>query len=214
MELIFHLDGNGVSNIATVVIPIEAQFSNGNILGPIYLDQQFFWLPAANIFVNKRYSDLHGPATDPDTIFFQPLTFDILNWNGAGDICKIVVVPTDTGHVTFTDIMLPPANVLEAITSDLVGTVEYDVNWDVPTFIVEPCPSELMGDVNTSADITSTDVIYLVNYVFKGGPAPLPTPLVGDADCSRSITSADIIWMVNYLFRSGPLPCPCSGAGL
>jgi hypothetical protein len=65
------------------------------------------------------------------------------------------------------------------------------------------------GDVNQSGTITSADIIYLVNYVFKGGPAPLPTPTEGDVNCSGTITSADIIFLVNYVFKGGAPPiCP------
>jgi hypothetical protein len=34
----------------------------------------------------------------------------------------------------------------------------------------EPCPGA--GDVNCDSVATAADVIYLVNYTFKGGPAP------------------------------------------
>jgi len=65
------------------------------------------------------------------------------------------------------------------------------------------------GDVNQSGSITSADIIYTVNYVFKGGPAPLPTAIEGDANCDTIVSSADIIFLVNYVFKGGPAPiCP------
>jgi len=33
-----------------------------------------------------------------------------------------------------------------------------------------PCPAA--ADVNCDARVTSSDIIYLVSFVFKGGPAP------------------------------------------
>jgi hypothetical protein len=63
------------------------------------------------------------------------------------------------------------------------------------------------GDVNVSGSLTSADIIYLVNHVFKGGPAPLPVKESGDVNCSKSLTSADIIHLVNYVFKSGAAPC-------
>lgn len=62
------------------------------------------------------------------------------------------------------------------------------------------------GDVNQSGTITSADIIYLVNYVFKGGPAPLPSPIEGDVTCNGTVSSADIISLVNYVFKGGPPP--------
>ena len=69
------------------------------------------------------------------------------------------------------------------------------------------CPVAQTGDVDTSGAITSADIIYLVNYVFKAGPAPLPVTEAGDANCSGEVTSADLIYLVNHVFKAGPLPC-------
>jgi hypothetical protein len=63
------------------------------------------------------------------------------------------------------------------------------------------------GDVNNSGSITSADIIYLVGYVFKGGPPPFPVVSEGDVNCTGSITSSDIIYLVNYVFKGGAAPC-------
>ena len=63
------------------------------------------------------------------------------------------------------------------------------------------------GDVNSSGTLTSADIIYLVNFVFKSGADPLPCEAAGDVNCSGTITSADIIYLVNYVFKSGAAPC-------
>jgi hypothetical protein len=65
----------------------------------------------------------------------------------------------------------------------------------------------MTGDVNTNGSITSADIIYLVNYVFKGGALPMPCIPSGDVNCSGTVTSADIIYLVNYVFKGGTLPC-------
>jgi hypothetical protein len=69
------------------------------------------------------------------------------------------------------------------------------------------CIVALTGDVNASGDITSGDIVYLVNYVFKGGAVPLPVEAAGDADCSGQVMSADVIRLVNFTFKSGIPPC-------
>ena len=61
------------------------------------------------------------------------------------------------------------------------------------------------GDMNADGFVTSGDVVFLVNYVFKAGPAPAPLSF-GDLDLSCSITAADIIYLVNFVFKSGPQP--------
>ena len=64
----------------------------------------------------------------------------------------------------------------------------------------------ILGDANRDRLITLSDVIFLVNYIFKGGLYPYPFQ-AGDPNCSDSITLADVIYLVNYLLKSGPAPC-------
>jgi hypothetical protein len=64
----------------------------------------------------------------------------------------------------------------------------------------------LLGDVNTDGQINSADVVYLINYLFIGGPPP--TPLVaGDVNCDGKINVVDVVYLINYLFIGGPPPC-------
>ncbi|MCJ7459675.1 MAG: cupredoxin domain-containing protein [candidate division Zixibacteria bacterium] len=62
------------------------------------------------------------------------------------------------------------------------------------------------GDANGDSKITVSDVVYLVNYLFKGGPPPNPL-LTGDANCDTKVTVSDVVYLVNYLFKGGPPPC-------
>jgi len=64
----------------------------------------------------------------------------------------------------------------------------------------------LRGDANGDGRITAADIVYLVNFVFKSGPAPSPQSAEGDANCDGSISAADIIYLVNYVFKGGPAP--------
>jgi hypothetical protein len=67
----------------------------------------------------------------------------------------------------------------------------------------------VLGDVNGDGSITAADVIYSVNYAFKGGPPPVPFAEAGDVNCDGAVTAADIIFLVNYIFKGGPVPlCP------
>jgi hypothetical protein len=79
--------------------------------------------------------------------------------------------------------------------------------WLSDTLRYIACPVNMTGDVNLNGAITSSDVIYLVNYVFKGGPDPQPIVLAGNVDCNGAVTAADIIYLVNFVFKSGAGPC-------
>ena len=67
-------------------------------------------------------------------------------------------------------------------------------------------PAYVVGDANESGTITAADIIYLVNYAFKDGPAPLPVWQAGDVNATGTITAADIIYLVNFIFKGGPPP--------
>jgi hypothetical protein len=68
--------------------------------------------------------------------------------------------------------------------------------------------SFLRGDVNGDQVIDASDVVYLLNYLFTGGPAPEPLA-AGDATCDDVVDAADIVYLLNYLFAGGPPPsCP------
>ncbi len=64
----------------------------------------------------------------------------------------------------------------------------------------------LSGDADNSGVITISDAVYLINYIFSGGPAPCPL-LNGDADCSGAVTISDAVYLINYIFAGGPAPC-------
>ena len=70
-----------------------------------------------------------------------------------------------------------------------------------------PCPIDQTGDINVSGAITSSDIIALVNYVFKAGDPPVPCEAAADVNCSGTVTSADIIGLVNHVFKGGDPPC-------
>jgi hypothetical protein len=110
--------------------------------------------------------------------------------------------------VTILSSALAPATYRDTIVvaSDNAGNGPLQV---VIIYTVKPVGGDSRGDVNNSGSINSTDIIYLVNFVFKGGQPPIPTADEGDVDCSGNITSSDIIFLVNYVFKGGPEPlCP------
>jgi hypothetical protein len=68
--------------------------------------------------------------------------------------------------------------------------------------------SDIIGDANGDGVIDIADVVYLINYLFGGGPAPEPLE-VGDANCDGVVDIADVVYLINYLFTGGPSPdCP------
>lgn len=66
------------------------------------------------------------------------------------------------------------------------------------------------GDANGDGVIDLGDVLYLTNYLYKGGPAPVPLA-AGDANCDGVIDIGEVLYLINYLYKGG-LPPSCRGA--
>jgi hypothetical protein len=72
------------------------------------------------------------------------------------------------------------------------------------------CLAQDPGDPNHDGAINSSDIVYLINFLFKGGPAPDPLES-GDVNCDEGVNSADVVYLINYLFKDGPVPCAPTG---
>jgi len=59
------------------------------------------------------------------------------------------------------------------------------------------------GDANGDSTLTVSDIFYLVNFLFTGGPGPIGA---SDVNNDRVIDTADIFYLVNFFFTSGPAP--------
>jgi hypothetical protein len=79
--------------------------------------------------------------------------------------------------------------------------------WGVPDILAAIQYSfHLTGDVTGDELINVSDVVFLVNYLYKEGPAPSPQ-LLGDLNCDDEIDVGDVIYLVNYLYQGGTEPC-------
>jgi hypothetical protein len=65
-----------------------------------------------------------------------------------------------------------------------------------------------LGDVNGDRTIDLSDVVYLISYLFIGGPPP-DVIESGDANNDNEVNLADAVYLVNYLFIGGPAPVGC-----
>jgi hypothetical protein len=74
-------------------------------------------------------------------------------------------------------------------------------------FGCEAYATHLCGDCNSSGAVEAGDVVYLISYLFRGGPAPGPL-CIGDANCSDAVAADDVVYLISYLFRGGLSPCP------
>jgi len=62
------------------------------------------------------------------------------------------------------------------------------------------------GDADGSGGVDIDDVVYLINYIFSGGPEPVPDVCVGDADGSGGVDIDDVVYLISYIFSGVPEP--------
>jgi hypothetical protein len=74
-------------------------------------------------------------------------------------------------------------------------------------------PQYICGDADGSGEIDIDDVVYLIAYIFSGGPSPEPL-LAGDADCSGDVDIDDVVYLIAYIFSGGPPPGDPNGDGV
>jgi hypothetical protein len=64
------------------------------------------------------------------------------------------------------------------------------------------------GDASINGIVDSGDIVFLINYLYRGGSAPHPLS-TGDVTCDGVVDVADAIFLINYLFRQGPTSHCC-----
>jgi len=82
--------------------------------------------------------------------------------------------------------------------------------WSSYSAIVSTYATEgyICGDANGDGSPDVADAVYMINYVFKNGPAPDPAAS-GDANADGELNIADGVYMINFVFKGGPEPlCP------
>jgi hypothetical protein len=79
------------------------------------------------------------------------------------------------------------------------GTVFGQVSIDPDLYI------RARGDANNSHSINITDVNYISNWLFSGGPQP-PCKNQADVNNDGTITLTDAIYLSNWLFNGGSQP--------
>ncbi|MCP4706351.1 MAG: hypothetical protein GY865_17270, partial [candidate division Zixibacteria bacterium] len=62
--------------------------------------------------------------------------------------------------------------------------------------------------VDGTPDINILDIVFLINYKYKSGPAPDPLESA-DVNSDTNVDILDIVYLVNFVYKSGADPdCP------
>ena len=65
--------------------------------------------------------------------------------------------------------------------------------------------SFICGDMNNDGKVNIMDVGFMINYLYRGGPAPNPAE-IADVNASGNLNIMDVTYFINYLYKAGPLP--------
>ena len=151
----------------------------------------------------------------PDAITYR---FSMINVVPPAQIDTTVSMPIEWSYSILWN--MPDSVIVEITTDDEspMGTrgrvtiwFKYDSVWEDKNFDVVFTLNS--GDVNSDCIVNVSDVVYLINYLFIGGPAPDPLR-AGDVNCDCVINVSDVVYLINYLFIGGPPPvssetCEC-----
>jgi hypothetical protein len=128
------------------------------------------------------------------------LTFSTYLGGDGDDVGNGIAFDTDNniyaaGYTISTD--FPIANPYQSEVSVADAFVS---KFTVSTFIC--------GDVDGDEQVNILDIVFLINYKYKAGPAPDPLQSA-DVNSDGDINILDIVYLINYKYKGGPAPdCP------
>jgi hypothetical protein len=197
--------------IESIVVPLFAEGTCNPVLdtmltgGVLWANPPAFYAPSLADHFTIRWVNPYGPPADP---------MEFVGWTTDGGIvypseglfCRMFYRVSGPGTLTFRTAIRSLGG--PASMSNYTGSLP--VNWpsagEVGSFTVTQLVKP-RGNVNCDELINVQDVVYLVSYLFRGGPPPHPLEN-GDLNCDGKVTVSDVLYLVNYLFKGGPPP-PC-----
>jgi PKD repeat protein len=165
---------------------------------------------------NLDWSTLEfGASSHPDDCIaqFNSHTGEIL-W-----FCDSIMLPPNQtppegeGYVTYS---ITPLSDLDNHTS-IYNTAQ--IKYDHSVWVEAPDDGPVLrtikfpyicGDADGSERINVSDAVFIVNYIFVGGPEPDPYDSA-DVTCDGRINISDVVYLINYIFVGGTDPCHPSG---
>ncbi len=145
----------------------------------------------------------HADGVNPEIYHFYAWQYSSISIPlppGRDAVCCPYFIPQSTGTATFSLVSWVNENQSMLVTEDHAAILPtlYGGNITVLPY--------LTGDPNHDGMIDIGDVVYLINYLFKGGPIPDPLE-AGDANSDGIVDLGDVVYLINYLFKGGPPPC-------
>jgi hypothetical protein len=174
--------------------PTTAPYATANVKGNQYLYPTYPW--------GWKDGELYQLAStpgltiqDPDSIVDRAVVTTAHKIDAGTD-------PYARAEFTIVEVLAPYG---EAQMQALVDTARAIVERER---ILGGLPAQC-GDVNGDFVMNVGDIVYLVVYLYKSGPAPHCPTARGDFNNDGIINVGDVVYAVSYLYKGGPTPvCP------
>jgi len=128
------------------------------------------------------------------------VTFDVYDLQPFDTQCVVKILSSSTQD--------PNAQALKADIDKANAFIDHhpEMRCEAP-----PAPCDCFpGDANNDGQANVGDAVFIINYVFKNGPAPAPyESCSGDANGDCQCNVGDAVYMINYVFKNGPDPVDC-----
>jgi hypothetical protein len=132
--------------------------------------------------------------------------WDTLDFIGSGGALDSLLMGDDWHKETY-DLSSYPLGSMAQVRFRFVSNED----WIEEGFYIDDVkvgPLYISGDTDGDEYVNVTDVVFLINYLFKSGMTPAPL-LAGDVNCNFEVDVTDVVYLINYLFKNGPPPSVC-----
>jgi hypothetical protein len=179
--------------------------------GPIHPDPSDFYphgIAAHFTFVVE--SAITDPAGSPLEFYWQRCGDNAVS-NTEGDSLMVIsqlfdaagqLIWDETDNVNFPESSRPDHIGLPDSCIERPSTIYYLVemhNGVISSFFI-------CGDTNGDGTVNISDGVFLINFIFAGGPPPQPLA-AGDINCDGEANVSDTVYLIQYIFVGGPAPC-------
>jgi len=189
-------------------------------------DKALWYLYYSGTGLNRYYLDVYNVMGDPSvdmwTYVAEPLYVDFPSSATTGTNTVTLTVEKSGSAPVYGALvcLYKEGEVFETGYTDAIGQV---ILYPSPTnlgyidvtvtahnclpFVDSMEVSSKIGDVSGDGEINISDIVFLLNYLYKDGPAPNPVEM-GDVNCDGEVEIGDVVYLINYLYKEGPPPCP------
>ena len=215
-------DGNGVFTLSSLYpvgdLPLSVFTADVDGDGDLDLEAANCYSHNVSVLLNNGDGtfgthSVYPAGTNPWSVFAADLDGDgDLDLAVSSEFSSDVSILLNDGDGTFTpDSVYPVGDYAYCIFA-----ADFDGDGDMDLATANYGPDEVWilfnclstGDCTGDGVVDIGDVVYLIGYLYRGGPAPDPER-VGDVNCDGIVDIGDVVYLIGYLYKGGPPPKCC-----